>query len=125
VELVATGSARYTLAALEIRQTGMTIQPKNETASYLRRAADRTVTKADFYVYFRNWMADNPGPLTSLVFEEVEHFWPSADERKILGFRIGAPKNIQENNKQRLRILARSLEEGWDAERTRNEVDRW
>jgi hypothetical protein len=94
-------------------------------ASYLRRAADGTVTQADFYEYFRNWMAGNPGPLTDVIFEEVEHFWPAADERKLLGFHVGAPKNIQQNNKQRLRILARSLAEGWDAERARNEVDQW
>lgn len=103
----------------------MDTRPSNGMATYLRRAAEGTVTQTDFYEYFRNWMADNPGPLTDLIFEEVEHFWPAADERKILGFRIGAPKNIQENNKQRLRILARSLEEGWDAERARNEVDQW
>jgi hypothetical protein len=103
----------------------MNTQRTNEMASHLRRAADGTVTQTDFYEYFRNWMADNPGPLTEVIFEEVEHFWPAADEHKILGFRIGAPKNIQENNKQRLRILARSVEEGWDAERARNEVDKW
>lgn len=103
----------------------MKTQSTDEMASYLRRAADGSVTRADFYEYFRNWMADNPGPLSDIIFEEVEHFWPAVNERKFLGFRIGAPKNIQENNKQRLRILARSLEEGWDAGRTRNEVDQW
>jgi hypothetical protein len=103
----------------------MNTPPMNEMASYLIRAAEGTVAQTDFYEYFRNWMADNPGPLTDVIFEEVEHFWPAADERKILGFRIGAPKNIQKNNKQRLRILARCLEEGWDAERARNEVDQW
>jgi hypothetical protein len=103
----------------------MNSQRMNEMASYLRRAADGTVTQAEFYEYFRNWMVDNAGPLTDVIFEEVEHFWPAADERKFLGFRIGAPKNIQQNNKQRLRILARSLEEEWDAVRARNEVDQW
>jgi|HubBroStandDraft_2_1064218.scaffolds.fasta_scaffold1351107_1 hypothetical protein len=90
-----------------------------------RRAADGTVTQANFYKYFRNWMVDYPGPLADVLFEEVEHFWPAADERKLLGFRVGAPKNIQRNNKQRLRILARSLEEGWKSQRARNEVDQW
>lgn len=94
-------------------------------ASYLRRAADGSVTQAEFYKYFRNWLAENQGPISDVIFEEVEHFWPAANERRFLGVRIGAPKNIQENNKQRLRVLARSLEEGWDADRTRNEVDQW
>jgi hypothetical protein len=103
----------------------MKLQSISEMASYLRRAADGSVTQADFYKYFRSWMANNPGPLTDVIFEEVEHFWPAADERTFLGFRLGAPKNIQDNNKQRLRILATALEEGWDGERARNEVDQW
>jgi len=94
-------------------------------ASYLRRAADGSVMEDDFYKFFRGWMNANPGLLTDIIFEEVEHFWPAADERAFLGFRIGAPKNIQENNKQRLRILATALEEGWDGERARNAVDQY
>src|SRR6266478_1459931 len=115
------------MARVACSTIGARVEPQRtkEMASCLRRAADGSVTQADFYEYFRNWTADNPGPLTDVIFKEVEHFWPAADERKFLGFRFGAPKNIQENNKQRLRILATALEEGWDGERARNEVDQW
>jgi len=68
-------------------------------------------------------MASHDGPLTDVIFEEIEHFWPAADDRKILGIGRGAPKNIQENNKARLRILATALEEEWDAERARKTID--
>ena len=92
-------------------------------AQFLSRAADLTVTKDDFYEYFKSWMADNPGDLTYVIVEEVDLFWAFSDERKFLGLRIfGAPKNIQEAWKQKLRILARALEEGWTAERAQNEV---
>jgi len=102
------------------------IESKNaKMALYLRRAADGNVAQSDFYDYFRSWMASNEGPLTDVIFEEIEHFWPAADERKILGIRRGAPRNIQENNKTRLRILATALEEEWDAERARKEVDEY
>ncbi|HXY23409.1 MAG TPA: hypothetical protein VEI73_02085 [Candidatus Acidoferrum sp.] len=97
----------------------------NQMATYLRRAADGSITQDDFYEYFRRWKTANPGALTEVIFEEVEHFWAAANERKFLGFRLGAPKNIQESNKQRLRILATALEEGWDGERARNEIDQY
>lgn len=95
----------------------MSSAPDGEMAAYLRRAADGTVTKEDFYEYFGAWKLQTHSPLFELIFKEIEHFWASNSRW------WGAPRNIKALNLERLRVLARALEEGWEHERAQEEVD--
>ena len=94
-------------------------------AAYLRRAAEGKVTQPEFYEYFDTWKSETTSPLAELVFEEVEKFWGALTSRNLFFIKRGAPKNILANNRERLRTLARALEEGWDNARAEQEVYEW
>jgi hypothetical protein len=67
----------------------------NEMASYLRRAAEGTVTQSEFFEYFETWKSETKSPLSELVHEEVEKFWADLTSRNLLFIKRGAPKNIR------------------------------
>jgi hypothetical protein len=89
-----------------------------EMISCLRHAAEGTITQSGFYERFGPWKAETKSPLSELIFEEVEHFWANLRLPK-------APKNILANDRERMRVLAKALQGGWDAVRTETEVDNW
>jgi chemotaxis methyl-accepting protein methylase len=95
----------------------------NEIAAHLRRAAEGQVTQSEFYKYLDTWKSETTSPLSELVFEEVEKFWADLTSWRL--FKRGALKNILANNRERLRILARALEEGWAIARPEQEVYEW
>ena len=84
----------------------------------LKKAAQKAITEDEFYDYFRKWYAQTESALKDLVFEEIEHYWAHTHFPR-------APKNIMENDRDRLRILATALDEKWDPERTEYEVDQY
>lgn len=96
-----------------------------EMAAYLRQAAEGTITQLEFYEHFRPWKIETKSPLSELVFEEIEHFWANKGNRYFFFINTAAPKNILANDRERMRVLARALEEGWDPERAEKEVHEW
>jgi hypothetical protein len=89
-----------------------------EMIACLRRAAEGTITESEFDDHFRPWKIETKSPPSELILREVEHFWANLRPWK-------GPRNILANDRERLRILAKALEGGWDAARTEKEVDEW
>jgi hypothetical protein len=96
-----------------------------EMAAILRRAAEGTITQLEFYKHFRPWKIETKSPLSELIFEEIEHFWANKGSKYFLFINTAAPENILANDQERMRIVAKALEQGWAPERAEKEVHQW
>jgi len=95
-----------------------------EMAAYLRRAADKTVGQEEFYKFFNAWTLQTKSPLADVILRVAECYWADLSARSIF-FLIPhpAPKNILEQDRAKLRLSAKALEEHWEEERAEREVD--
>jgi len=93
----------------------MEIEFDKEIASLLKRAAEGSVAEKEFYGSFRGWYQGSENPIKDIVFREIEHYW--------VHFRFPkSPRNIIENDRTRLRLLAKAIEENWDVEHTEQAI---
>ena len=89
-----------------------------QIAGLLQKAAEGSLSEDEFYECFRRWYSQTDASIKDIVFREVEHFWANFRFPK-------SPTNIIENDRTRLRLLARAIDEEWDSTRAQKEIDNY
>ena len=99
---------------------------RKELAEYLRRASSDDIAEDEFYQRFNAWREmHGDDALFNVVFREVEHFWANFHERNIFFIPVKPDKYQLEAARERMRILAKALEENWDAGRANREASEY